>query len=900
MIVKTFCVKRSQYLKIACGDGDIFTPRSGNIEVYVCTPEGRGDYQKVFLAALAPGEAFLPVEGASRRFEFFVFAVSDAEIEASFHDDMEVPPPLVSGWFEKLAELPWVKELAVTNEEVLSKWIGGSIFADAGLAEESVKKTLGEHLNILRDVIANHLKSLEDNIEIKRKKRLVQNEKTLFSAMGSLLRTEFKSIARLEESSGADDPSLFAVRMAARHLDMPLDNISLPPDAASKLDPIDRMRRLVRKGNMQVRLVSLSQDWYRSDAGVLLGYFGESGDIAALIPDGARRYRLYSPEHPLGMKVDKEISKKIKGDAFLCYPGLPASKLSVSDAVKFSLKNCWKNDFWTVLITSFLIGLLAVVMPLITESVFKDIIPINDRQALGTVAQVMLVSGFTTAILSFVRSVAFLRIKNHVRTALESALWSRLLSLHASFFRNYEAGDLVNRMQGIASIIELFGENTLSAIFNTIFSFCSLFLMMYYSVKLTVTAAAVWTVYVLVSFFLYKKMMVFRRRRVEAGNASSARTLQVLNGLSKFRLQGGEPAAFNMWSKTFGEEWKWNLRIRWYTNYTSMFNAIQPIIMNMIFYYAAVKLVLGTPEGTPPTIDYAKFMGFQTAFVGFNATLVAFIPVVAGIFNAKPYLENIKPILEAEPEVTDDKIDAGVLSGAIEVKNLRFGYSADAPVVLDGISFRIEAGESVALVGPSGCGKSTLLRLLLGFEEPSQGAVYYDGKDFSTLSVTSVRSQMGVVLQNGQILAGDIFTNIVGSSPLTLDDAWEAAKMVGLDRDIANMPMGMHTVISEGAGNISGGQRQRILLARSIANRPKIVILDEATSALDNKTQSIVTESMDKMSATRLIVAHRLSTIRNVDRILVFNEGKIAEEGNFDALMRLDGLFARLAKRQLA
>ncbi|MDR3280646.1 MAG: NHLP bacteriocin export ABC transporter permease/ATPase subunit [Synergistaceae bacterium] len=892
-------LKRSQYLKIGREDGVVFTLQSGSVEIYVCTPEGRGNYQKVFLAELAPGDVFLPTDSEAR-FEFQAFAVQDSLIEPSSLDDARNLSSSASSWFKKLADLSWVKELAVTDEEVLAKWDGGSIFTNVGGAMKSVQGALDEHLEILRSVIANHLKSLENNIEIKREKRSKQNEKTLFSAMGNLLRTEFKSIEAAEESSNADDATLFAVRMAARHLGMALENISLPPDIAAKLDPVDRMRRLVRKGNMQVRLVSLSQNWHKSDAGVILGYFGESSDIVALIPDGTKRYLLHSTEHPLGIRVDMEVAKKIKSDAFLCYPGLPAKKIDVSDMVSFSLRNCWKNDFWTVLVMSFLIGALALVLPLITESVFKDIIPINDRQALGTVAQVMLVSGFTTAILSFARSVAFLRIKNHVRTSLESALWSRLLSLPASFFRKYEAGDLVNRMQGVAAITELFGEVTLSAIFNTIFSFWSLLLMMYYSVRLTVMATAAWIVYILISGFLYKKMMAFRGKHVEASNLSSARTLQVLNGLSKFRLQGGEPAAFNMWSKAFGEEWKWNLKIRWYTNYTSLFNSIQPIIMTMIFYYVAVALVLETPEGALPALDYAKFMGFQTAFAGFNATLVAFIPVVAGIFNVKPYVENIKPILEAEPEVTDDKMDVGVLSGAIEVKNLHFSYAPDSPMVLDGISFHVKAGESIALVGPSGCGKSTLLRILLGFEKPSQGAIYYDGQDFSTLNVTSVRSQMGVVLQNGQLFAGDIFNNIVGSSPLTLDDAWEAARMVGLDKDISNMPMGMHTVISEGAGNISGGQRQRILIARSIANRPKIVVLDEATSALDNTTQSIVTESMDKMSATRLIVAHRLSTIRNADRILVFNEGKIAEEGDFNTLMKMDGLFAKLARRQLA
>jgi ATP-binding cassette subfamily C protein len=318
----------------------------------------------------------------------------------------------------------------------------------------------------------------------------------------------------------------------------------------------------------------------------------------------------------------------------------------------------------------------------------------------------------------------------------------------------------------------------------------------------------------------------------------------------------------------------------------------------MVVYWFVTSPVRDNPSALP-LLPVADFMGFQAAFAGFNATLVSLVPCVVNIFAVTPHIKNIKPILEAEPEVTDDKAEAPALSGDIEVKDVYFRYAPDLPMVLKGISFRVKPGESVAFVGGSGCGKSTLLRLLLGFETPVQGAVYFDGQGFSNLNVTSVRSQMGVVLQNGQLMSGDIFTNIVGTSPLTLNDAWEVARMVGLDRDIENMPMGMNTMVSEGAGNISGGQKQRILIARSLVNRPKIIVLDEATSALDDTTQALVTESVNKVKATRITVAHRLSTIRNADRIFVMQDGMIAEEGDYETLMKMGGIFARLAKRQI-
>ena len=424
--------------------------------------------------------------------------------------------------------------------------------------------------------------------------------------------------------------------------------------------------------------------------------------------------------------------------------------------------------------------------------------------------------------------------------------------------------------------------------------------MCWYSLKLTAAALAIWIVYFVVVAFIYRRVLRFQRELIQAGNKTAGQVQQIFAGLAKFRIQGAEEQAYYLWSKVFGRQWNWNLKLRWQGNYNGIIASIQPFILTLLLYYTAVY---GMRETTADGqivqhMTYAEFMGFQAAFSGFNATLVSVIPLVAQVFSIWPHVENLQPILDEVPELSEDKLDASVLTGAIEVSHLTFAYSGSETEVLHDISLRVAAGEKVAVVGRSGCGKSTLMRLLLGFETPKSGAVYYDGQDLAELNASSVRSQMGVVLQNGQLMSGDIFTNIVGTSTLTIDDAWAAAKCVGIDEDIREMPMGMYTMISEGSGNISGGQRQRLLIARALAHRPVILLLDEATSALDNRTQAIVTESLRQMHCTQIIVAHRLSTIRDADRILVMDGGTIAEAGTYDELVAKGGLFARLAARQ--
>ena len=560
--------------------------------------------------------------------------------------------------------------------------------------------------------------------------------------------------------------------------------------------------------------------------------------------------------------------------------------------------------------------MIPLATPIITETIFQDIIPILDRQGLATVTQALMVTSFTTAALSIVRSIAVMRIGNRIEIAAEAAMWGRLMQLPTKFFRKFTVGELASRMGGIGIAKGIASGDFVGSILSFIFSFWSIFLMCYYSMKLTAAAIGVWIVYALFVGLVLRRVLFFQRKIIAAGNKTAGMVQQIFAGLAKFRVQGAEEQAYSLWTRTFGEHWNWSLKLRWQNNYTSIISSIQPFVLTLILYWIAVYGMqeVGPDGKTVQGIGYAQFIAFNAAYSSFNGVMGGILGLISQYFGIQPQLENLRPILEAVPESAGEKQDAGKLTGALEVSHLTFAYTHMVPDlkgdgkvrevegedVLHDVSFTVAAGENVAIVGKSGSGKSTLVRLLLGFEEPKSGAVYFDGHDLSDVNLPSVRSQMGVVLQNGQLMTGDIYTNIVGTKLLTQDDAWRAAEEAGIAEDIAEMPMGMQTVISEGSSNISGGQRQRILIARALVGRPSILIFDEATSALDNRSQSIVTKSLDQLKATRIIVAHRLSTIRNCDRIIVMDEGRIAEMGTFQELVEKGGIFSELVKRQVA
>jgi ABC-type bacteriocin/lantibiotic exporter with double-glycine peptidase domain len=326
-----------------------------------------------------------------------------------------------------------------------------------------------------------------------------------------------------------------------------------------------------------------------------------------------------------------------------------------------------------------------------------------------------------------------------------------------------------------------------------------------------------------------------------------------------------------------------------------VFSTSFPVVATGVLFYGIATL----SRGADATMSTGEFLAFYSAFGQFLGAVLGISAVVVNLMQVVPLYERAAPLLTTLPESAGGRGDPGELTGGIELAHVAFRYSADSPLVLRDLSLTIRPREFVAIVGPSGSGKSTMLRLLLGFETPESGSVYLDGKNLAGLDLENVRRQMGVVLQHGKLMIGDIFTNIVGSAPLTLDDAWDAAAMAGLDQDIQAMPMGMHTIVSEGGSDLSGGQRQRLMIARAIVGRPRILLFDEATSALDNRTQATVSQALERLDATRIVIAHRLSTVMRADRIIVIDKGALVQSGTYEELLREGGMFGELASRQL-
>ena len=379
------------------------------------------------------------------------------------------------------------------------------------------------------------------------------------------------------------------------------------------------------------------------------------------------------------------------------------------------------------------------------------------------------------------------------------------------------------------------------------------------------------------------------RQQMKYAAKENGKSFAMIYGVQKIKLAGAEKRAFAQWARSYAKSAELHYNPPFFLKVSGAVNSAVSLTGAIILYYLAAA------NGVSPS----SYIAFFASYGMLTGAFMSLAGVVKALAQINPFLDMMKPILEAEPEVAEDKEILTALSGSIELSGVQFRYDKTGPFVIDNMNLTIRSGEYVAIVGKSGCGKSTLVRLLLGFETPEKGAIYYDGKDVASVDLRSLRRRIGTVTQDGSLFAEDIYSNITISAPyLTMDDAWEAAEIAGIADDIRAMPMGMQTMISEGSGGISGGQKQRLMIARAVAPKPRILILDEATSALDNRTQKQVSEALDALKCTRIVIAHRLSTIKNCNRILYLEDGRIVEDGTYDELIAKQGLFAELVERQ--
>lgn len=702
----------------------------------------------------------------------------------------------------------------------------------------------------------------------------------LASIMSTKERAEVKS----------EDPLLAAFQRVGAEIGVDV----IPPPESGAATRSSRMQSIAKASRVRTREVALRGKWWTKDAGPMVASrIDEETDErrpVALIPASDTSYEVFDPTEGQTIPVDEAVADTFHPFASSLYRPFPTRALEAWDVFHFGVTECW-SDVKTVIATGALVGLLGMVTPVVTGVVFNTVIPESERSQLVQIVFILVACALATGLFQFVRGMAVLRVESKMDASVQSAVWDRLLNLPVTFFRRFNAGELAVRANGISKIRELLSGATVGSILSGIFSIFQLALLFYYDASLALWALGLTMAALGLTFGATYVQLQYQRLILDLQSKLSGQVLQYITGITKLRVAGAERKAFALWADRFSEQRGLQYRGRRIGNFVTVFNRVFPVLSLMVIF----AVMMSREDLTLATGD---FIAFNAAFATFTAQMLSMTGAFAAVQMAVPVYEQARPILEALPEIDETKRDPGVLDGSLDVRHVNFRYDEDGPLVLENVSIQAEPGEFVALVGPSGSGKSTVLRLLLGFETPESGNLFLSGQDIDGLDIQAVRRQLGVVLQDGRLMSGDLFTNIVGSTQASMDDAWEAARMAGLDADIEEMPMGMHTVVSEGGSTLSGGQRQRLLIARALVHRPRLLLFDEATSALDNRTQKIVSDSLDRLEATRIVVAHRLSTIANADRIYVLEDGHVVQEGSYDELADVDGTFQDLIKRQ--
>jgi ATP-binding cassette subfamily C protein len=685
----------------------------------------------------------------------------------------------------------------------------------------------------------------------------------------------------------AVDPLLAACQLVGAAQGLTI--VAPPPSAAAQ--QTDPLARIARASRARHRRVALREGWWQQDNGPLLGYRADDSRPVALLPTSTHAYTLVDPTEQTRVPVTAAVAASLAPLGAALYRPFPEHSLSAWDLLRFGARDAGP-DLATIVVMGTLGGLVAAAIPLATGVLFGQIIPGAAHGQLLQITLGLIAAALAGAGFQITRGFALLRLEGRLGAAIQAAIWDRLLSLPAPFFRQYTAGDLATRAMGVDTIRQLLTDVVISAVLGVVFSVYSYALLFVYSGSIALVATGLIAAALAATLLASYRQVPYQREIQRIQGDLSGTVLQFLTGIGKLRVAGAESRAYVRWVRGFSQQRRFTIQVRTVGNLLASFTSGFPVFASLVIFAFVLEYQSNTISG-------GAFLALNAAFGQVLAAVLQLGTVLGSLVQAVPIYERARPLFEALPEVDEANEDPGVLRGDVELAQVTFRYSADGPPVLENVSIRARPGEFIALVGPSGSGKSTVLRLLLGFERPEAGSVYYDGQDLATLDVRAVRQQLGVVLQTGQLMLGDVLTNILGSSTLTVDDAWEAARLVGLDADIQQMPMGMYTYVAEGGGTLSGGQRQRLMIARAMVAKPRLLLLDEATSALDNQTQGIVSHSLAHLQATRIVIAHRLSTIIGADRIYVLVGGRVVQSGTYEALMREPGPFADLAQRQL-
>ncbi len=726
---------------------------------------------------------------------------------------------------------------------------------------------------------------------LRRQRHLVSYEKTGIKEVGAHLRRLIFHRRSVPDASVAA-VSPFPLHRAIQRIFRVSEIEFTLPEPSGDMDPdhsVSQATRLLESCNLYYSTVRLDDGWWKEEGMPAIAFRLEDRTPVALF-HARGRWMCFDPMDGKEVRVTPLLASQLQSQAISVYVPLPSGPVSLKEVLSVAFRGL-KTDYRGIFLIGMISGLIALAPVWLTGTIFNTVIPTADTVQLVQAGIILLCAAFSGTFLILSRSILMLRVKTRSSFQLQAAMWGRLFNLPARFFNQYTAGDLANRVMGVDAIRDQLADNVSMGCMSLIFATPNLVMMLYYSGTMTVVGLMAIFIYMGLLFWVGHKNYRNQREQYTHEGILMGLALQMLTGIAKIRMSVSENRAFIKWAGVLGEKIKWESRSMDNMNVMAVLNVVFPPLMTGIFF-----LIIGS-HWQETTLNVGDYLAFTAAFSTLLVAFTGFAGILPALLGSIALYKRLAPILSAMPEIVETQPPAGRIDGNVELRNVTFRYDTDSPAVLTNVSITAGSGEFVAVVGPSGAGKSTIARLLLGFETPETGGIYYGGIDLASVNLRGMRKQIGVVLQGGGLINGSIYENIAGASGISMDAAWEAARMAGLDKDIEAMPMGMHTVMYQGA--VSGGQQQRILIARALSRNPKLIIFDEATSALDNETQAHVSDSLERLNATRIVIAHRLSTIIHADRIYVLEAGRVVQTGTFEELIRESGLFQKLAKRQM-
>lgn len=656
------------------------------------------------------------------------------------------------------------------------------------------------------------------------------------------------------------------------------------------VSPEEQLTGILRPRGIMMRDIQLQGEWWKECIGPLLGY-AKDGRLIALIPTKTGLGYQYRQQDGTLRKVGRrEMEEELKPRAVTFTKALPIKPLRIKDLLRFTWNVVSGPNALMLVLCALVVVLLGMFIPMANKLIFDTVIPTSDASGLLPITGLLIGATISTLLLTLTRNLYIIRIRNIAELHVQNAVMARTFLLSPTFFSKNPSGELSEKLNNVSTLASLINEAVVGALLNAILSVIYLIQVYIYGGKLFWPAVAVIAAQYGVLLLNYFRAVKVRENYTGRAAKLSGLEYNLFAGIQKLKLTGSENRAFARWLDHYSETARFIYNPAFKSRLYPALTALLGIGGTMLIFWSTLSNGVSTSD----------FIAFCAAFGMMTAAIAQLQLLVPNLSQIKPLLESIKPILEAVPEMEEKAPQVEDLFGGIEVSGVSFRYEEDGPMILDDLSLKIEPGEYVGIVGKSGSGKSTLMRLLLGFEKPLTGGIYYDNYDLAKVDKASLRRKIGCCLQSGSLFTGDLFHNITITAPwATHDDAWEALRLASLDEDVRRMPMGLHTSVSEGGGGFSGGQKQRILIARALISNPEILLFDEATSALDNIAQKNVSDNLDELMCTRVVIAHRLSTIRHCDRIIVLDKGKIAEEGTFEELMAKKGLFYEMSLRQL-